>query len=444
MKKKTSPVLGVIAVVAILLAATALTGVAIVAPAGAPSLVSYQGQVTVNGSPYAGATGYFKFAIVDGSGTVHWSNSSVFAGEPIDAVQLDVNNGLFHVLLGDTSILHMDAPLTAAAFADSERYLRVWFSDDNVTFTQLSPDRRIASVPYALQADEARNAETLDGFHWTHFQQHYHNVIVVAKSGGDHTSIQAALDSVTGAGADNRYLVWVAPGVYDEQVTMKPFVDIEGAGELLTVITQPGSPEESMSGTVLGAGDAELCSLTVRNTGGDDYAIAILNMSASPRLTQMTATASGGTYNFAVASIGASPVLSHVTATASGVGDLNAGLFFGTSSASIRDSTVSASGQSATAEFGIYCGEPPGGGGALLGAPQGPVQVSGIRPTGGGTRITVDGSRVTGSSGSISSDSSTVVLVGSSMLGGGAAVGDYLVCAGVYDEAYAFHPNTCP
>ena len=63
----------------------------------------------------------------------------------------------------------------------------------------------------------------------------YQNVVIVAKSGGDFTSIQAALDNITDAGSNNRYLVWVAPGTYTERVTMKPYVDIEGAGELVTL-----------------------------------------------------------------------------------------------------------------------------------------------------------------------------------------------------------------
>ena len=57
----------------------------------------------------------------------------------------------------------MTQPLAAGAFAETDRSLRVWFSSDNATFTQLAPDRRIAVVPYALQAEEARNAWSLTG-----------------------------------------------------------------------------------------------------------------------------------------------------------------------------------------------------------------------------------------------------------------------------------------
>ena len=43
------------------------------------------------------------------------------------------------------------------------------------------------------------------------------------------------------AAADNPYLVWVAPGVYEEQVTMKPYVHLQGAGQEATVISSTAS-----------------------------------------------------------------------------------------------------------------------------------------------------------------------------------------------------------
>ena len=63
---------------------------------------------------------------------------------------------------------------------------------------------------------------------------------------------------------------------------MEPYVDIQGAGEGVTKITYGGSGTWNL-GTVIGADNAELRFLTVENTGGDTYAIAINNSSASPR-----------------------------------------------------------------------------------------------------------------------------------------------------------------
>ena len=113
------------------------------------------------------------------------------------------------------------------------------------------------------------DADLLDGEHADAFQRHHQNMVVVAKSGGDYTSIQAALDAITDASEINGYLVWVAPGVYIEQVTMKPYVDIEGAGELTTVVSYGGS-YAPFTGTLVGADNAELRFLTVKNTGDDE------------------------------------------------------------------------------------------------------------------------------------------------------------------------------
>lgn len=126
---------------------------------GAPTVVNYQGQVMLGGWSFDG-TGYFKFAVVDGAGTTtYWSNDGTSTGgvAPTNGVSLTVSSGLFSVLLGDTSLNNMTQSLDASVFAGTERYLRVWFSTDDSTYEQLSPDQRIAAVPYALQAEEAAN-----------------------------------------------------------------------------------------------------------------------------------------------------------------------------------------------------------------------------------------------------------------------------------------------
>ena len=119
-----------------------------------PQLLSYQGRVVVSSTNFNG-TGQFKFALMNNAnGQTLWSNdnSSTNGTEPSSAVSLSVANGLYSVLLGDTSITNMTAiPFTV--FNNSDVRLRVWFNDGSHGSQLLSPDQRLASVGYAVIAN---------------------------------------------------------------------------------------------------------------------------------------------------------------------------------------------------------------------------------------------------------------------------------------------------
>lgn len=60
----------------------------------------------------------------------------------------------------------------------------------------------------------------------------YDNLIVVAKSGGDYTTIGEATTAITDAGDaayDNHYTIYVAPGWYSENVTLPDYTHLVGA-----------------------------------------------------------------------------------------------------------------------------------------------------------------------------------------------------------------------
>ena len=136
---------------------------ALSAVAQVPGLISHQGKVTVAGTNYTGA-GLFKFALVNAAGdTTYWSNdgTSSAGSQPTAAVSLTVARGVFSVNLGDTTVANMTQTIPASAFSTGAVYLRVWFNDGVNGSQLLTPDRRITSVAYALQATTAASADAV-------------------------------------------------------------------------------------------------------------------------------------------------------------------------------------------------------------------------------------------------------------------------------------------
>ena len=131
------------------------------AEAQVPQVISYEGRVAVDGvnfdSVTAGQSGIFRFALVNADGTAtYWSNdgTGTTGSEPVVGVALTVTKGLYSVLLGDTAAPLGMSPITPAVFAHPDVRLRVWFDDGTHGSQLLSPDRRIASVAYAVMAGD--------------------------------------------------------------------------------------------------------------------------------------------------------------------------------------------------------------------------------------------------------------------------------------------------
>ena len=123
------------------------------APAQVPSILNYQGRVTVGGTNFNG-TGQFKFALVNSNGGFAlWRNDGASGpGEPSNAVSAAVSQGFYSVLLGDASLANM-AAIAPEVFTNNHVNLRVWFSAGGTNpFLQLAPDHRIAAAGYALRA----------------------------------------------------------------------------------------------------------------------------------------------------------------------------------------------------------------------------------------------------------------------------------------------------
>jgi len=139
-----------------------IAGLAVLAwagPAGAQSphpfspdtVINFQGRVEVGDVGYS-TDGVAYFQVQIGSqdmDTVYWGP---------ETVEVPCVEGVFNILLGaDTD------PLPASVFDNlTHLYLRVAFSDGVHGYETLSPDQRIVSVPFAVNADLLDGQESPD------------------------------------------------------------------------------------------------------------------------------------------------------------------------------------------------------------------------------------------------------------------------------------------
>ena len=75
-----------------------------------------------------------------------------------------------------------------------------------------------------------------------HIAKPGYQIVTVGQTDGDghnsaeYTSIQSAIDSITDASDSKQYMVQIAPGDYDENITLKSYVYLVGAGRTTTRI----------------------------------------------------------------------------------------------------------------------------------------------------------------------------------------------------------------
>ena len=141
---------------------------------------TYQGRLVDNGLT-ANGNYDFEFSLYDDL------TAGVQIGSTV-AQTLNVSGGLFAASLD----------FGADAFNGEARYLEIAVQlSGGGGFTTLTPRQPISAVPYASYADKV---------------QPVGNIVVVAKSGGDFTTLTDALASITTASAINPYLIKVGPG----------------------------------------------------------------------------------------------------------------------------------------------------------------------------------------------------------------------------------------
>ena len=160
----------------------------------------------------------------------------------------------------------------------------------------------------------------------------YARTLVVAASGGDFATVQAAVNSITDASATNPYLIWIAPGIYAETVTLKPYVHLQGAGRDVTVLQgsitdDDGSPVDKA--TLILDNHTSTRDLTVNNAGSSGHTRASVLVPigrSNVLLNNLTLTTSGTANSSYTVFIAGRATLENVTATASGGTVINAAM----------------------------------------------------------------------------------------------------------------------
>jgi len=189
-------------------------------------------------------------------------------------------------------------------------------------------------------------------------------VVWVATSGGDFTSLKSALASITDNSALQTYVIKIAPGTYTETsaVALKSYVDIEGSGEGISTITcNCATGILDASSSVLWAksvGHLQVRHLSVTNTGGGSvsFGLGTDDVDETVVFDHVTAMAAGGGLGSnAVFTDGLpnGPGFNDVTATSSQPSALAASAMYFFSPSTSRLNNVSATSTVGSNSYGI-------------------------------------------------------------------------------------------
>jgi len=130
------------------------------------------------------------------------------------------------------------------------------------------------------------------------------NIVVVSPKAGstataNGTALLNTLAGIMDASASNKYLIKLGPGTFDlgsNGLSMKQYVDIEGSGKELTVITS----SRDLAGTVFAAPRGTLRNLGINNTAAT-WAYAIYNNAGLLFLEDVAIDArNGAQYNIGI------------------------------------------------------------------------------------------------------------------------------------------------
>ena len=118
------------------------------------------------------------------------------------------------------------------------------------------------------------------------------NVVHVSMSGGDFSSVAAAVSSITTATSTNQYVIEVAPGVYTEPpFTLKPYVHIHGSGMRIDSVIKTNNNSADFITAVAGS---SVSHITINGpTGAGFSAISYADNSFLPMFLDQVVIRSG-------------------------------------------------------------------------------------------------------------------------------------------------------
>ncbi|MBA3531454.1 MAG: hypothetical protein H0T73_05980 [Ardenticatenales bacterium] len=301
---------------------------------------SYQGQVKKNGSPFQG-TCDFQFTLFTASSF----------GSQIGTIQsisnVPVASGLFTVNLNFGS----------GVFTGEARFLQIALRCPAATgsFETLTTRQPLNATPYALFALGVKSPQ---------------NTVVVAKSGGDFTSLGQVVTALkTGKIPSplptSPLHIWIAPGLYTEVIDLQQlsFIHIQGAGPDATILTSAASGttlppiQTNPTGpTVLirASSGIRISDLTVVNTGTGtfSYGIGVTNMVLRGLTVE---TVDPFTPLAPTATFQADVILDNVEVDVKGIaGEQHMGIYLNsTPPVLVRNSTINVTGAISTTNVGI-------------------------------------------------------------------------------------------
>jgi pectin methylesterase-like acyl-CoA thioesterase len=104
------------------------------------------------------------------------------------------------------------------------------------------------------------------------------HLIIVAKKGGDYTSVKAAMDSITNNSSSNRYLVHLNPGIYiEDTIILKSFVTLKGY-DPKTCIIQVNSTSKDV---IIGSPDSVIRNLGIEGASDNGKSAIVYNGGSS-------------------------------------------------------------------------------------------------------------------------------------------------------------------